>query len=63
MSNQFILLLSYRESERSKSLVYTDIVFNRLKLKRPQTAKMYRDLLDGMYADAEAKSLAGKAKL
>lgn len=35
---------------------------NRLKLKRPQTAKKYRNALDEMYAEAEALS-STKAKL
>jgi len=33
-----------------------------LKLKRPQTAKKYRDVLDGMYAEVE-KTGSSKAKL
>jgi hypothetical protein len=33
--------------------------FSRLKLKRPQTAKMYRKVLDDLYAESHA----GKAKL
>lgn len=33
----------------------------RLKLKRPQTAKKHRDLLDEMYAEAEGSGT--KAKL
>lgn len=33
---------------------------NRLKLKRPQTAKKFRDVLDEMYAEAESNA---KAKL
>ena len=36
--------------------------FNRLKLKRPQTAKMYRALLDEMYATALAEEEAAAAK-
>jgi long-chain acyl-CoA synthetase len=35
---------------------------NRLKLKRPQTAKKYRAVLDEMYTEAEAQSSA-RAKL
>jgi len=34
-----------------------------LKLKRPQTAKKYRDLIDEMYAEIEAESPPSKAKL
>ncbi|KAK6441092.1 medium-chain fatty acid-CoA ligase faa2 [Oleoguttula sp. CCFEE 5521] len=34
-----------------------------LKLKRPQTAKMYRKLIDEMYAEVEAESAKPKAKL
>jgi long-chain acyl-CoA synthetase len=34
----------------------------RLKLKRPQTAKMYRTAIDEMYAEVEAGSTT-KAKL
>ena len=34
----------------------------RLKLKRPQTAKKYRTVLDEMYTEAEAQSSA-RAKL
>jgi len=34
----------------------------RLKLKRPQTAKMYRTAIDEMYAEVEAGSTS-KAKL
>lgn len=34
---------------------------NRLKLKRPQTAKMYRNLIDEMYVEVNAA--APKARL
>ena len=34
----------------------------RLKLKRPQTAKMYRNVIDEMYAEVEAGQTT-KAKL
>jgi len=37
-------------------------LLRRLKLKRPQTAKKYRDVLDGLYAEAENTGNA-KAKL
>lgn len=33
---------------------------DRLKLKRPQTAKKYRDVLDAMYKRANAEELSGK---
>jgi len=49
--------------EASKS----DEFMNRLKMKRPQTAKMYRKQLDELYAEALAEEEAGtkhiKAKL
>lgn len=35
---------------------------SRLKLKRPQTAKKYRDVIDEMYAEVEAGTTS-KAKL
>mgnify|MGYP001626695359 CR=1 FL=1 len=37
-------------------------MFDRLKLKRPQTAKKYRNLIDEMYAEVE-KGVTAKAKL
>ena len=40
----------------------TNTRVHRLKLKRPQTVKMYRDVLDEMYAEVEA-GFATKAKL
>lgn len=36
---------------------------HRLKLKRPQTAKKYRQLIDEMYAEIDAAAAAPKAKL
>lgn len=36
--------------------------WNRLKLKRPQTAKKYRSLIDQMYAEVEGEQKA-RAKL
>jgi len=36
--------------------------FHRLKLKRPQTAKKYRHLIDEMYAEADAEKTP-RAKL
>jgi predicted Zn-dependent protease with MMP-like domain len=36
--------------------------FSRLKLKRPQTVKMYREVLDELYAEVEA-GFTTKAKL
>jgi long-chain acyl-CoA synthetase len=38
------------------------MINNRLKLKRPQTAKMYRTVIEEMYTEAEAQSSA-RAKL
>ena len=32
------------------------MMINRLKLKRPQTAKKYRSVIDEMYAEIEAES-------
>jgi hypothetical protein len=40
----------------------TNPCVHRLKLKRPQTVKMYRDVLDELYAEVEA-GFATKAKL
>lgn len=37
--------------------------FYRLKLKRPQTAKKYRDVIDEMYAEIEQQGTPAKAKL
>jgi long-chain acyl-CoA synthetase len=34
-----------------------------LKLKRPQTAKLYRNMIDEMYAEVEAESSKLKARL
>ena len=42
--------------------ISTNTCIHRLKLKRPQTVKMYRDVLDEMYAEVEA-GFTTKAKL
>jgi hypothetical protein len=42
--------------------ILTNTFVHRLKLKRPQTVKMYRDVLDELYAEVEA-GFATKAKL
>lgn len=36
---------------------------NRLKLKRPQTAKAFRDHLDRLYEELAAQEPAGKSRL
>jgi hypothetical protein len=42
--------------------ILTNTYVHRLKLKRPQTVKMYRDVLDELYAEVEA-GFTTKAKL
>ncbi|KYG45326.1 hypothetical protein M433DRAFT_144077 [Acidomyces richmondensis BFW] len=43
--------------------IENDLLTPTLKLKRPQAAKKYRDLIDEMYAEIEAESPPSKAKL
>ncbi|KAI7108105.1 hypothetical protein KC352_g36637, partial [Hortaea werneckii] len=40
-----------------------DLLTPTLKLKRPQTAKKYRDVIDEMYAEIEQQGTPAKAKL